>query len=154
MNKSDVLDILNKIKTNYQDFLIKEDTFDNWYEVLKDYPFLEIDGKLNDYLRTDNDKPPRLNHLTNGVKTIAQKYNSINNDYVWCNMCQKKMTFKQYEDHYGRCLQVKTLWKKAKELNKDITREEVEKYSDETLDKLEEKYIEKVVDFADVLHRF
>lgn len=142
MNKSDVLDILNKIKTNYQDFLIKEDTLNNWYEVLKDYSYLEIDGKLNDYLKADSDKPPRLNHLTSGIQTIAQKTNSLNNDFVWCNLCQKKMRFRYYESHYSRCLQVHTIWKNLKIKGHEIPRDELEQYGDDLLEKLEAKYID------------
>ena len=150
MNKSDVLDILNKIKTNYQDFLIKEDTLDNWYEVLKNYSYLDIDGKVNDYLKADSDKPPRLNHLTNGVQTLAQKYNALNDDFVWCNLCQKKMRFGDYEKHYSRCLQVQTLWIKSKRLGKEIPRDDLEQFGDDILEKLEDKYVEKVVNVTNI----
>lgn len=154
MKQSDVMELLRKIKTYYPDFYSDEETFDNWYEVLQEYPFLEIDGKLNDYLKADNDKPPRLNHLTNGVQTIAQKYNAVNDDFVWCNLCRRKMRFRDYENHYSRCLQVQTLWKKVKQLGKDIPREDIEQYGNDILEKLESKYIEKAFNVSDMIKTF
>lgn len=154
MEKVDTIQILQRIKTYYPDFYSDTETIDNWHEVLKEYPFLEIDGKLNDYLRTDNDKPPRLNHLTNGVQTLAQKYNKVNDDFVWCNLCGKRMRFREYEKHYARCLQVQTLWRKVKQLGKEIPREEIEQYGDDILNKLEEKYIEKTFNVSDIVKTF
>ena len=63
------------------------------------------------------------------------------NGKVYCNLCNKKMTLVEYNYHYVRCLQVQTLWRKSKNLGKEIPREEMEQFGDDILDKLEEKYI-------------
>lgn len=153
MEKNETIDILNKIKINYSDLSITEQLVNDWHEVLKEYPYLEIDEKLNSYLKTDSDKPPRLNHLTNGVQTLAQKCNSINEATIWCNMCQKKMNYREYERHYGRCLQVRTIWKKLKEAGQDIPREDLEQFGDDLLEKLEDKYVEKSVNFSNIFKK-
>lgn len=141
MEKNETMSILSKIKTNYTDFSVNEETINNWHEVLKDYSYFDIEDKLKEYLRTDNDKPPRLNHLTNGIKTLIEKYDESNNYIVWCNLCKRQMTFKNYNEHYGRCLQVETLWKKSIQLGKEIPRDEISQFGQDILDKLEEKYI-------------
>lgn len=141
MEKIETASLMKKIKTNYPEFVITDEEVDNWHEELKKYPYFDIEDKLKEYLKTDNDRPPRLNHLTNGVKTLVQKYDESNNYIVYCNLCNKKMTLREYNNHYGRCLQVQTLWRKSKNLGKEILREEIEQFGDDILDKLEEKYI-------------
>jgi len=141
MEKNETMSILSKIKTNYTDFSVNEETINNWHEVLKDYSYFDIEDKLKEYLKTDNDKPPRLNHLTNGIKTLIEKYDKSNNYIVWCNLCNRPMTLKNYNDHYGRCLQVETLWRKSIQLGKEIPRDEMSQFGQDILDKLEEKYI-------------
>lgn len=150
MEKSETIEILKKIKVNYSDIVLTEELVNSWHDVLKDYSYLDIEGKLLDYLKVDSDKPPRLNHLTNGVQTLAQKYNALNDDFVWCNLCQKKMRFGDYEKHYSRCLQVQTLWIKSKRLGKEIPRDDLEQFGDDILEKLEDKYVEKVVNVTNI----
>lgn len=141
MERSDTASILKRIRTNYPDFFIDDEVLEEWHKELVHYSYLDIEEQLNEYLRTDNNKPPRLNHLVKGIKTLEQKYDEAHDYIVNCNLCKRQMTFKNYNDHYGRCLQVETLWKKSIQLGKEIPRDEISQFGQDILDKLEEKYI-------------
>lgn len=154
MELKEVKVILNKIKVYYPEFSINEYSIEEWNRVLKDYDFEDVYNKLNSHLQGENGKEiPRLNYLTRYLDTIEEKERRSKDYIVYCNLCKEKMLFTDYNRHYGRCLQVQTLWKKSIQLGNEIPREDIEQYGDDILDKLEEKYIPDNVNLSKFIQK-
>lgn len=142
MSLEEVKALLKKIKVYYQNFTVNEEVIGEWSRVLKNYDYDDLLRKLDQHLQGEKaDDIPKLNYLIKYLDTIDLKEKSKSDAIVFCNLCGKKMTLTDYNKHYGRCLQVQTLWKKTIQIGNEIPREDIEQYGDDILDKLEEKYI-------------
>lgn len=64
---------------------------------------------------------------------------------VACQLCGKWLRIWEYDSHYDKCLDIEYLVSVAKERGEDITREDLEYYPKETIDKLLKKYEPKKV---------
>ena len=64
-------------------------------------------------------------------------YSSIE---VACQLCGKWLRVWDYDEHYGKCLDIEYLVMVAKQKGQDITREDLEEYPKSTIDKLLKKY--------------
>lgn len=68
------------------------------------------------------------------------------NDRVYCRMCGRWMKVLEFDNHYGRCLDIQYLESKAKEMGEKFTREDLENCKEEIIDKLLQKYPPKGVE--------
>lgn len=64
----------------------------------------------------------------------------IYRDKVNCNLCGKLMTIYEWERHYDKCLMLGYLVSVAKSKGLDFTREDLEEYGMDSLNKLYDKY--------------
>lgn len=71
-------------------------------------------------------------------------YSSIE---VACQLCGRWLPLEEYDTHYEKCLDIEYLIHVAKERGNDITREDLEYYPQETINKLLNKYEPKKVQF-------
>ena len=66
------------------------------------------------------------------------------NDRVYCRMCGRWMKVLEFDEHYGKCLDIQYLISVAKEKGENITREDLENTRQDIIDRLLQKYEPKV----------
>lgn len=142
MTKTEVSKLLNKIKGYYNSqFFIDEYVTEAWVDSLKDYDLEDAEEHIKEYLKEYPDIPPKPHVFIKDLLTREQKEKRKNSDFlIDCNLCGKFMTLQEYEEHYGRCLDIQYLLSVAKKKGEAFTREDLEKCRPEVIDKLLVKY--------------
>ncbi len=74
----------------------------------------------------------------------APKVVDYENDRVYCRMCGRWMKVLEFDEHYGKCLDIQYLISVAKEKGENITREDLENTRQDIIDRLLQKYEPKV----------
>ena len=149
MKKVEVSKLLNKIKGYYNSqFFIDDYVMDAWTETMKPYELEDAIEHIKEYLKQNPDTPPKPHTFTRGLLTPEEKRKYKHSDYtVACQLCGRWMPLEEYDSHYDKCLDIEYLIKVAKERGQDITREDLEFYPQETINKLLNKYKPKKVQF-------
>ena len=62
------------------------------------------------------------------------------NDRVECNLCHRWLKIAEYDEHYGKCLDIAYLESIAKQKGEVFTREDLENCRQDIIDKLLAKY--------------
>jgi len=152
MTKSEVNKLLNKIKGYYNSqFFLDEYVISAWIEEMEPYDFEDAEQHFKEYLKEYPDMAPKPHTFKKGLLTREEKEKRKNAKYtVQCNLCQNWMTLQEYEEHYGRCLDIQYLVGVIKQKNLDITREELEGKSDEIIEGLLNKYPPKKITLDEV----
>ena len=142
MTKSETKKLLNKIKGYYNSqFFIDEYVIDAWDDTMKEYTLEDAEEHITKYLKEFPDIPPKPHTFIKGLLTREQKIQLANEKYfVECNLCHKWMGMNQYDEHYGKCLDIEYLINVAKEKGQSITRKELEGCKKEIIDRLLQKY--------------
>ena len=70
----------------------------------------------------------------------APKVVDYENDRVYCRMCGRWMKVLEFDEHYGKCLDIQYLISVAKEKGENITREDLENTRQDIIDRLLQKY--------------
>ena len=148
MNKAETKKLTNLIKGYYNaQFFIDDYVLEAWYEQLKPYELEDAIEHIKEYLKQNPDTPPKPHTFTRGLLTPEEKRKYRNSDYtVACQLCGRWMPLQEYDSHYDKCLDIEYLIKVAKERGQDITREDLEFYPQETINKLLKKYEPKKVE--------
>lgn len=152
MKKNEVNKLVNTIKGYYNSqFFVDEYVLDAWYETLKDYDLEDAEEHLKDYLKEFPEIAPKPHTFKQGLYTHEEKEKMKNTKYtVACNLCGRWLSLKEYDDHYGRCLDIQYLLSVAKQKGEQYTREDLENCKPAVIDKLLEKYPPKKLDLNEV----
>lgn len=142
MTKVEVLKLLNKIKVYYPSFSLEDYVKEEWINKLKPYDNEDVLEKLDEHLQGDKSKElPKLHFITKFLKTPEEKKRYTGNFIINCNLCGKEMTLSEYDnEHYGKCLLIKSLLPILKARGEDVSYETLNEYDYETLDKVWDKY--------------
>ena len=73
------------------------------------------------------------------------------NDRIECNLCHRWMKIKEYDEHYGKCLDIQYLVSVAKKKGEEFTREDLENCRQDIIDKLLAKYPPKKLESVEEL---
>lgn len=142
MKKTEVNKLLNTIKGYYNSqFFIDEYVIDAWMETLERYEFDDAKEHIQEYLKEFPDIPPKPHTFIKGLLTTEEKLKLKNAKHiVECNLCHRWMSLNDYDDHYGKCLDIEYLVNVAKEKGESTTREDLENCKQEVINKLLNKY--------------
>lgn len=142
MNKNETKKLTNLIKGYYNtQFFIDDYVLQAWYEQLKPYEYDDAIDHLQTYLKTFPDIAPKPHTFIRGLLTPEEKQKYKNTDIrVACQLCGRWMPLNEYDEHYGKCLDISYLVMVAKQNGQDITREDLEEYPQSTIDRLLKKY--------------
>lgn len=142
MNKVETKKLLDTIKGYYNSqFFIDEYVINAWTSTMKDYELADAIDHLQTYLKTYPEIAPKPHTFTKGLMTFEQKEKYKNSNLtVACQLCNRWMPLEEYDEHYGKCLDIEYLVSVAKEKGQNITREDLEEYPQITIDKLLKKY--------------
>lgn len=155
MSLNETKEIMQNIKAHYQTFSIENYVFEEWYKVLKEYDFDDVMEKLVDHLTSNEHKEiPKVYQLVKYLSTTTEKQNQkeIDSSFkVCCNLCDRWMTMSEYENHYGRCLDIEYLVSKSKKIGKPTTRAELSKLTQTQIQALYEKYKPEKIEFKGIV---
>lgn len=149
MNKSETKKLTNLIKGYYNtEFFIDDYVLQAWFDTLEPYDYEDAEEHIKEYLKENPDIAPKPHTFIKGMLTKEQKQARKNSGYlVSCNLCGKWMSLQEYDDHYGRCLDIQYLVSVAKQKGEEYTREDLEQCRPEVINKLLDKYPPKKVDW-------
>ena len=139
MTKSETLKYLQKISGTYPtQFYVTDDVKNAWCEILEPYDVDDLKKRLDEYIKSDYEKPPQLPTLIRHLETIEDKRTKGTDCTIYCDLCGKLMSFKKYQSsHRDKCLLIISLINEAKKSGRHIAYEEFDIFS---YDKLEKKY--------------
>lgn len=140
MNKVETKKLISIIKGYYNNqFFVDEFVTQAWIDTMEHYDLDDSIEHLKEYLKEYPDTPPKPHIFIKGMLTIKQKQ-SHEDLIVACQSCGKWLNLSEYDSHYDRCLTIDYLYRIVKEKGANITREELEQYPQDTIDKLYRKY--------------
>ena len=104
MNKVEAKQIIEKIKTFRQSFLITNNLLEEWTKILQPYRYEDVNNRLDDYFKETNNfgQYPDAYYLTRYLRTEEELENK-QDIYVRCQICGKKIIYYDYQDHYDKC---------------------------------------------------
>ena len=142
MNKTETTKLLNTIKGYYNtQFFIDEFVISAWTETMKPYELDDAVDHIQVYIKENPDTPPKPHTFKRGLYTHEEKERIRNSKFtVECNLCRRFMPLTEYEEHYGRCLDIQYLVSKAKEKGENLTREDLENQPERIINGLLAKY--------------
>lgn len=136
MNRADVQILLGRINAQYQYFeYTATNVINEWHRKLKSYDVDDVNRSLDNYLDNNPERPPRTSELTRYLKTIEEK-NITTTDYlIDCNLCHKTITLSEYDNHYSKCLKIRSVMTILKRKGQVVEYDELFRYDIETLEK-------------------
>ena len=142
MKKTEVSTLLNKIKGYYNSqFFIDDYVMEAWTDTLKPYELNDAIEHIQKYIKEFPDIAPKPHTFIKGLLTPEEKEKYRNSEFtVACQLCGRWLPLNEYDEHYGKCLDIEYLVMVAKQKGQDITREDLEEYPKSTIDKLLKKY--------------
>lgn len=143
MNKPETKKLLDTIKGYYNSqFFIDEYVTKAWIDSMEPYDLDDAIEHLQTYLKERPDEPPKPHTFKQGLYTHEEKMRVKNSDYiVECNMCHRWMPYGEYEEHYERCLLIKSLLVVLNDGSQKVTEDDLEKYDIQTLSRVWDKYV-------------
>ena len=107
MEKKQVINFMQRIKSHYQEFVIDDFKIDEWYKELKDYSEADVNAKLDNHLNSEEygSQIPKVHFLTKYLKKEQDKEKEIKGS-IQCTICHKFINKDEYERHYDRCSSV------------------------------------------------
>lgn len=143
MTKAETLKYLQKISGTYPNqFFVTEDVKNAWCDILEPYDVEDLEKRLDEYIKSDYDKPPQLPTLIRHLETLEDKRTKGTDCIIYCDLCGKAMSFNNYKNnHRDKCLLITTLIPILKKRGQDVTYKQLNEYDYTTLDKIFEKYV-------------
>lgn len=144
MTSSKAEEVLENVKVHYQTFVINNVVAKEWYRVLQNYDFEDVMNKFVDHLTGNNHKDlPQVYQLVKDLQPADEKKKSeeIDNQIkVCCQLCERWMSINEYENHYGRCLDIDYLSRQSERIGKPTARSELSKLTQTQIQALIDKY--------------
>lgn len=132
---------MQRIKSHYQEFVIDDYKFDEWYKELKNYDLEDVNQKLDQHLKSEEyyNQVPKLYFLTKYLTPINKK-GIKKNIIVCCPICNREVNFENFDNHYGRCSSIRFI--NLQSIKYKGTGIDINMYQQMTDEKFEEKYDE------------
>lgn len=142
MNKVETQKLTNKIKGYYNSlFFVDEYVIDAWYETMKPYDLEDAIEHIQEYVKEFPNDPPKPQTFKRGLYTHDEKVRLRESKFtVECNLCHRFMPLQEYDEHYGKCLDIQYLVSVAKQKGEDYSREDLENQPDRVINGLLNKY--------------
>ncbi len=126
MTKQEVASFLERIKANYQSFLLEPYVLEEWYGWLKDYDKADVYKKFEEHLKGDyNSQIPKAHFITKFLTKSVDK-GKTRNYKVICSNCKKVVFLTEYQKHMERHNSVEYM-----KLHKSVDQEKLMTLSDE-----------------------
>lgn len=142
MNKIETQKLTNKIKGYYNSsFFVDEYVIDAWYETMKPYDLEDAIEHIQEYVKEFPNDPPKPQTFKRGLYTHDEKVRLRESKFtVECNLCHRFMPLQEYDEHYGKCLDIQYLVSVAKQKGEDYSREDLENQPERVINGLLNKY--------------
>lgn len=142
MTKNETKTLLNNIKGYYNSsFFVDEYVIDAWTETMTPYDLDDALEHIQEYVKEFPNDPPKPHTFKRGLYTHEEKVMLRESKFtVECNLCHRYMPLSEYDEHYGKCLDIQYLVNVAKQKGENLTREDLENQPQRIIDGLLAKY--------------
>lgn len=105
MTRNEVQDFMQRIKSHYQEFIIDEFKFNEWFNELKDFNSEDINKKFEEHLKSETygNYIPKINFLTKGLRKIGETGPNASLIYERCTKCGRLIPLSEHETHFDLC---------------------------------------------------
>lgn len=143
MKKSETISFIKKIKAYYPIFKLEEEAIDEWANRLKPYSNDDVLRKFEEHLKGEYAlEPPKLHFITKFLRTEEEKERASHDYLIRCNLCGQEMYLSTYDnEHYEKCLLIKSLIPILEKKGEKVTYETLEQYPTQTLERIWDKYV-------------
>lgn len=148
MQKKEVINFMERIKSHYQEFIIDEFKISEWYGKLKDYDAEDVNKKLDDHLCNEEygHSIPKVAFLTKYLTKSADKGKVIHHTII-CNICGYSIPDEEYDKHSQRCCEASTVRRDLKKFfNKRIDKDKLMNLSNDEFEKVYQAYLDKILE--------
>ncbi|MEG1506510.1 MAG: hypothetical protein RR478_03320 [Bacilli bacterium] len=149
MDLKEVSDILKRISSHYNSFIIDDFKKKEWYRELKDYDYDDVNFALEKHLKNSEygQYEPKLYYLTKFLKKKSEK-GKEEILFTNCQLCGVLLNYNDYNSHYKRCSSITWIakqWEKYKS-DTNVNFSKLGTMSDEEFDKYYDNIIQYVYD--------
>lgn len=148
MDKKETKKFMERIKSHYQEFIIDEFKFSEWYGKLKDYDAEDVNKKLEEHLNSElyGNQIPKVYFLTKYLIPTEEK-GKIKHYTVLCPKCGQVIPDTELDNHLQRCIEAHTIIRDMKKYyDIDIDYQELMEMSNEKFEKTYQKYLDKMLE--------
>ena len=143
MTKQEVASFLERIKANYQSFLLEPYVLEEWYGWLMDYDKADVYKKFEEHLKGDyNSQIPKAHFITKFLTKSVDK-GKTRNYKVICSNCKKVVFLTEYQQHMERHNSIEYM-KLHSKMFKTFNEEKLLKMPEEDFKKIYDQWIEKL----------
>lgn len=141
MTRPEVLELMHRIKANYQEFALEDYVINEWYEKLNPFDLEDVLKRLDKHLEGEYQKKlPRLNYFVNGLKTPEQK-SKANSFKIRCRECEKVVPLDDLDSHTARHNSIVYIKNREHCLDKTFNEEKLLNASDGDFEEFYYKFI-------------
>lgn len=142
MTKNETKTLLNKIKGYYNSsFFVDEYVIEAWTDTMTPYDLEDAIEHIQEYVKEFPNDPPKPQTFKRGLYTHDEKVRLRESKFtVECNLCHRFMPLEEYDEHYGKCLDIQYLVSVAKQKGEDYSREDLENQPERVINGLLNKY--------------
>ena len=148
MDKKETKKFMERIKSHYQEFIIDEFKFNEWYGKLKDYDAEDVNKKLDEHLNSElyGNQIPKVYFLTKYLIPTEEK-GKIKHYTVLCPKCGQAIPDVELDKHTQRCIEAHSIIRDMKKYyNLEINYQELMEMSKEKFEKTYQKYLDKMIE--------
>lgn len=147
MTLSETKELLKRIKSHYQEFIVDDYKVKEWYKELQDYDLEDVNKKLESHLRSEEygETIPKLYFLTKYL-TPSKDKGKIQKFKMCCPLCNEYVPDNEFDNHYDRCLSIEYLsLQSIKYKNQELDKAKYKSMSKEEFDKKYDSICEYVL---------
>lgn len=147
MDKKETKKFMERIKSHYQEFVIDEFKFSEWYGRLKDYDAEDVNKKFDEHLSSEvyGDSIPKIFFLTKYLTPTAEKGKIIHHTII-CQLCGQGIHDTDYEKHFSRCSSASAIVRDMKKYYKtDVDYNQLMRMDEVAFGKAYTRYLNKML---------
>lgn len=130
MNKDQIKNLMNKIRSYYPIFKLNDMQMKEWQKELEKYDEYDVLNALENYVNRGAEFSPKLNQLIFHLKTKEEKERSdLNKILIDCPLCKKTFKYTDFNRHYDKCLLIKCIINVEKKDGREVKYDELNKCS-------------------------
>lgn len=148
MDKKETKRFMERIKSHYQEFIIDEFKFSEWYGKLKDYDAEDVNAKLDEHLNSEvyGEQIPKVYFLTKYLIPTADK-GKVKHYTVICKACGQAVFDTEIKKHEQRCLESNSIVRDMKKyFDIKVDKQELMLMDNVKFERTYQKYLNKMLE--------
>ena len=146
MKKTEIIQLMSKIKTGYPNFILNTFEKIEWENLLVKYDYADVDNSIREYMENEftHSKLPNIHFLLKGLTKTDDK-GGAKKTITKCAECGRPIEFDQMEDHVARHNSVYYLMTKSKKLfDRDLNKTKLMEMPEPEFDVLYDQILRQI----------